>query len=138
MPNNVRNNKQAAHPATSIVTQQQQRHQQTTSSTGKDSSIPIPDMNLSDIIKSPEYGNPNIHMLALNQQSQPVYMPSQQNYLPPCSKRQPLRHHGSKVYTNLSPIFQLLQLNKFQNFRPPPTKFLKELKGLKTLNRKSI
>ena len=82
MPNNVRNSKQAAHPATSIVTQQQQRHQQTTSSTGKDSSIPIPDMNFSDITKSPEYGNPNIQMLALNQQSQPVYMPSQQNYLP--------------------------------------------------------
>ena len=82
MPNNVRNSKKAAHPATSIVTQQQQRHQQTTSSTGKDSSIPIPDMNFSDITKSPEYGNPNIQMLALNQQSQPVYMPSQQNYLP--------------------------------------------------------
>ena len=74
MPNNVRNSKKAAHPAASIVTQQQQRHQQTTSSTGKSSSIPIPDMNFSDITKSPEYGNPNIHMLALNQQSQPVYM----------------------------------------------------------------
>ena len=82
MPNNVRNSKKAAHPAASIVTQQQQRHQQTTSSTGKDSSIPIPDMNFSDIIKSPEYGNPNIQMLALNQQSQPVYMPSQHNHLP--------------------------------------------------------
>ena len=82
MPSNMRNDKQAAHPAASIVTHQQQRHQQTTSSTGNDRSISIPDINFSDITKSPEYGNPNIQMLALNQQSQPVYMTSQQNYLP--------------------------------------------------------